>query len=505
MADMNTFLDRTPVIIGVGEITQRSKDPAHAQEPLKLMEAALRAADKDAGGNVLELIDSLEVIQEFSWPYTDAPGRLADLLGINPSHRHYGPVGGETPVKFIHEAALRILRGECEAAAVVGAEAQYVVTAATKNGLDLPWSPVDPDAKLIRGTQYLNPVAVTLGVASPATVYPFYENAALAAWGQTPAAAALESSELWARNSEVAQGNPYAWSQQSFSVEEIVTPATDNRLVAWPYTKRMVANLQVNQGAAVLLTSLGRARQLGIPSELRVHIWCGVAAQEPVDYLNRDQYVRAAAQDAVLNGILELVGDAGRFGVLELYSCFPIVPKMARRILALPAESTVTCTGGLSFFGAPLNNYMTHATAAMVRQLRGRPKSLGLLYGQGGYLTKHHAIVLGSFASQRCRLTEDYSVQSIADASRGPTPPLALAFTGLATIETFTVLYARDGSVTRGVVIARTPVGARLLACVDARDEPSISALTNPQRSPIGSVGEVTLNTDGLQIWSIRS
>ncbi|MBB6290530.1 acetyl-CoA C-acetyltransferase [Pseudomonas sp. SJZ103] len=502
---MNTYLDRTPVIVGVGEITQRTKDPAQAKEPLKLMEAALRAADKDAGANVLGLLDSLEVIQEFSWPYVDAPGQLAELLRINPTHRHYGPVGGETPVKFIHEAALRILRGDCEVAAVVGAEAQYAVTAATKNGFDLPWSPIDPDARLIRGTNYLNPVAVTLGVASPAHVYPFYENAALAAWGQTPAAAAQESSELWARNSVVARDNPYAWNQQSFSAEEIVTPAMDNRLVAWPYTKRMVANPQVNQGAAILLTSLGRARQLGIPSDRLVHIWCGAAAQEPADYLDRDQYTRAAAQDAVLNGILGLVGDAGRFGVLELYSCFPIVPKMARRILALAPDSTVTCTGGLSFFGAPLNNYMTHATATMVRKLRGQPKSLGLLYGQGGYLTKHHAIVLGSLAPQRCRLTDDYSVQSMADASRGPTPPLALAFTGRAAIETFTVLYARDGSVVRGVVIARTPEGARLLAGVEARDERSISALTNAQRSPIGCFGDVTLNTDGLQIWSVSS
>lgn len=96
---MNTYLDRTPVIIGVGEITQRTKDPAQVQEPLKLMEAALRAADKDAGGNVLGLLDSLEVIQEFSWPYVDAPSQLAELLSINPTHRHYGPVGGETPVK----------------------------------------------------------------------------------------------------------------------------------------------------------------------------------------------------------------------------------------------------------------------------------------------------------------------------------------------------------------------------------------------------------------------
>jgi hypothetical protein len=159
----------------------------------------------------------------------------------------------------------------------------------------------------------------------------------------------------------------------------------------------------------------------------------------------------------------------------------------------------------LSFFGAPLNNYMTHAAAAMVRALRGGVNKLGMLYGQGGYFTKHHAIVLGSFASETCRLTEDYSVQAIADERRGPIPPLAMEYTGRAVVETHTVLYAKDSSVSHGVVIARTPEGGRLLARVDAGDVRSITALTDPQRSPVGCWGSVTQGTNGLQDWSIES
>lgn len=502
---MNTLLDRTPVIVGVGEITQRTKDPAQALEPLALMEAALRAAESDAGAPLLPLIDSLDVIQEFSWPYPDAPGQLCGRLGIDVARRNYGPVGGETPVRFMHEAALRIWRGESVAAAVVGAEAQYAVTAALKSGATLPWSPRDPDAKLVRGVDYLHPVAVRLGVASPTTVYPFYENAALVAWGQTPATAGAESGKLWARSSEVARDNPHAWRQQAFSAEEIVERAADNRLVAWPYTVRMVANPLVNQGAAVLLTSLGQARQLGIPRDRLAFVWCGAAAAEPADYLHRDSYIRAAAQDAVLRGVLEQVGDAGRFDQLELYSCFPIVPKMARRTLALPPDAKVTCAGGLSFFGAPLNNYMTHAAAAMVRALRGGGNAVGLLYGQGGYLTKHHAIVLGASLPETCLLSEDYSFQARADASHGPVPPLAMDYVGRGCVETHTVLYARDGSVQHGVVIGRTPEGARFLARVGADDARSVAALVDPDRSPIGRWGSVTLDADGLQNWSIES
>ena len=86
-------------------------------------------------------------------------------------------------------------------------------------------------------------------------------------------------------------------------------------------------------------------------------------------------------------------GDGRKFDAIELYSCFPCVPKMARRTLGLGRDVQPTVTGGLTFFGAPLNTYMTHAACAMVRKIRSGAK-LGLLYGQGGFVTKHHGLVL---------------------------------------------------------------------------------------------------------------
>jgi acetyl-CoA acetyltransferase len=493
------------VIVGVGEVTQRTKDPAQAMEPLALMGAALHNANQDAGGSILGLVDSLDVIQEFSWPYADAPSQLSKLLGISPKRRVYGPVGGETPVHFIHEAALRILRGESTVAAIVGAEAQYAVTAAQKQGIALPWSSRDESAKLVRGTDYLHPTAVRLGVASPASVYPFYENATQVAWGQSPAQGRAESSQLWESCSAMAASNPYAWQHDPMSGDVIVNPGEGNRMVAWPYTMRMVANPLVNQGAGLLLTSRARARQLGIAEERLTYIWCGAAAVEPPDYLHRDRYTSAPAQDAVLERILQQMGDLGAFEQLELYSCFPVVPKMARRTLALQADAPMSCTGGLSFFGAPLNNYMSHAAAAMVRALRGRQDARGLLYGQGGYLTKHHAIVLGSYPLTSSRLTEDYSVQSVADARRGNVPPLQMDHTGPASVETHTVLFKKDGTVQHGVVIARTPTGGRLLAKVAADDANSIATLIDPDRSPIGRTGRIDRGADGLPLWSFGS
>src|SRR5205807_8690761 len=160
------------------------------------------------------------------------------------------------------------------------------------------------------------------------------------------------------------------------------------------YTKLMVANPTVNTGGAILMTSLAKARAAGIAEERLIYPVGGASAEEPRDYLLRDQFYESHPQNAVLEAVMDLVGGSGKaFDAIELYSCFPCVPKMARRTLGLGADVQPTVTGGLTFFGAPLNTYMTHAACAMVRKLRDGA-NLGLLYGQGGFVTKHHALVL---------------------------------------------------------------------------------------------------------------
>ncbi len=498
--------ENTPVIVGVGEITHRTKDAAEGIEPIDLMAGALRAAEADSGATLLPRLDSLDIVLERSWPYPDPEGLLARRLGVTPARNVYGPSGGESPVRHIHEAALRIARGESLVAAVTGGEARYTVEAATKAGIELPWSERVPNPVVPVAAAFQHEVAVAHGRVLPIYLYPLYENASHVAWGQSPREAMAESAKLWARYSAVAAGNPNSWLRHTYTEEEIGTTTAANRLIAWPYNKHMVANPLVNMGAAVLLTSLGHARALGIPEERLVYVWSGAQAVEPRDILARDQYQRSHAQDAVMEAILEQAGgDASAFAMLELYSCFPVVPKMARRTLGLAADAQMTSTGGLSFFGAPLNNYMTHAAAGLVRALRQAPDRLALLYGQGEFVTKHHALVLGSRPPAPGTLREDYSVQAEADARRGPVPSIVADYAGPATLETFTVAYGRSGAAEKGVVLGLTPQGQRLMARVDAADTATLALLQDLDRSPVGSRGLVDAGGDGLLRWRAAS
>jgi acetyl-CoA C-acetyltransferase len=495
--------DRIPVIVGVGEIVDRPKEIAQGLEPLMLLEQALRRAEADSGAKLLGEVQSLDVVNFLSWRYRDPEQQLAARLGISPAHLYYGPVGGESPIRYIHEAAQRIARGECSVAAICGAEAQSTATKAARAGVTPPWTPFASDVEEPkRGAAFQKPIAVKLGVFFPVTVYPFYEAASAAHWGQTPGEAMAESGRLWSTYSQVASQNPSAWLKRHFTSDEITTPSPDNRLIAWPYTKLMVANPTVNMGAAVLLTSLAKARAAGIAEDRLVYPLGGASAEEPRDYLTRDQFFESHAQNAVLKAAMAIAGgDGTRFDAIELYSCFPCVPKMARRTLGLNADVQPTVTGGLTFFGAPLNTYMTHAACAMVRKLRDGAK-LSLLYGQGGFVTKHHALVV-SRQPPREALAQHTSVQAEADAHRRTVPEFVTEASGKGSVESFTVIYGRNGEIEHGVVMLRTARDARALARVAARDAATLSFLTSMERTPVGSLGDITTADDGVLEWRV--
>ena len=260
--------DRIPVIVGVGEITDRPADLKSGLEPLALLEQALKRAEADSGGKLLGDIQSLDIVNFLSWRYRDPQKLLSDCLGITPRHAYYGPVGGESPIRYLHEAAQRIARGECSVAAVCGAEAQSTATKAERAKVGLPWTPFAHDVEEPkRGAAFQKPMAVKLGVFRPITVYPFYEAASSAHWGQTPREAMAESGALWSTYSKVAAQNPNAWLKRSFTSDEITMPTADNRLIAWPYNKLMVANPTVNMGGAILMTSLAKAKAAGIAED----------------------------------------------------------------------------------------------------------------------------------------------------------------------------------------------------------------------------------------------
>lgn len=495
-----TAADRIPVIVACGEVCDRPDALEQALEPLALMETALRRAEEASGGSLLAELDSLDVVNLISWPYAAPADELCVRMGLTPARRHYGAVGGETPLRFVHEAAARIARGESSVAAVCGGEAHLSAARAASRDIALPWTPRPTiAAPSVRGQDTAHPLAKALGVHLPVTVYPFYENAGAHAASISPRDALRESATLWSAMSQVAAANPMAWYGHPFTAEQIMASGPANRMIAHPYRKLMVANISVNQGAAIILTSLSKARNLGLDDGRLIFVHGGYAAEEPGDYLLRDGYDHCTARDVVLDHARARCPDG--FDHVELYSCFPCVPKAARRTLGLDSNDPCTVAGGLTFFGAPLNNYMSHALAAMTRRLREAPGT-ALLYGQGGFMTKHHALIMGTSPSARSWVGEPPSVATMVGERYGACPRFVDDPEGSAEIESHTVIHGPEGA-TRGVVVARLDGGAaRTLALVSEDD---VGELQQDNGFAVGRRGRVSTPRDGMPRWSFAA
>ena len=476
MADLGDA-NRIPVLIGIGEVCDRPVVDVDGLDAIGLMRAALEAAEADVGATILDRLDWLGVEDEISFPTPAPQDDLARRLPKAPRlTAKTFEASGDGPLQLIADAANLIGRGEIGLAAAVGGEA--LRTAAKRAQADIAAGREPPKSSVAQvAADGAKPIARKHGLLTPIDVYPLYENATRAAWGQTLGEGQAESAAIWAGFSQVAEANPFAWMRKAVPAATIAEPTADNRMVSFPYTKLMVANASVNMGAAVIVASLAVARELGVPDARLVYVGASAAAHEDEDFLLRDGYARSPSLETTVTAALDRNGLAvADIDHVELYSCFPCVPKMARRVLDWPVEKPASVYGGLTFGGGPIGNCMMHAAARMVAKLRDGGAN-GLIVANGGYATHSHSLVLTRCPVAAGTFPLDYNVQPLADARRGPTPELLDDHEGEGTIETFTIPFDRKGGPRFGTVIARTPDGARFLAHVPGEDADTLAFL----------------------------
>lgn len=487
-----------PIIVGVGQINDRPAVPSDGMDPVALMVAALERAQDDAGARLIADADFLATVMQIGFrDMADTSGPLADALKIRPKEclQSVGP-NGDSPILLLNEAANRIGAGEAKVALVVGAEA--LRTAAARIAAEQQGRKFDAtrEASHRKRVGY----AQSYGLVAPVDVYPLYENGLRASTGQTFAQSQAESGLIWSMFSEVAAGNPNAWIRKAISSEDVLTPNENNRPIAWPYTKLTVANSSVNQGAGFIVTSVGEARRRGIPEDKWVYVGNGAAAHEEHNILKRDRFDRSPSMAVSIEKAMELNAlEIEDLSAVELYSCFPCVPKMARRVLGWPADRPASVFGGLTFGGGPIGNYMSHAVASMVDKLRDEG-GIGLLFANGGFATHNHTLPLSSRPIPAARFPRDFDFQAEADAIRGTVPDLDRDYRGTATVESYTVFFRRDGSPRSGVIVALTPAGRRTLAQVPPDDAITLSWLMNAKEEPVGQPGLIidgALGPDG--------
>ncbi|MGE2716923.1 acetyl-CoA acetyltransferase [Mycolicibacterium litorale] len=460
----------TPVLVGYGQVNQHEDLPE--VEPVDLMEAAAREA---ADARVLEAVDAVRVVNLLSWRYRDPGLLLAQRIGADKATTRYTGIGGNVPQSLVNQACLDIQSGRAGVVLIAGAETWRTRTRLRAKGEKPNWTRQDESVPVADGADENVPMAGDaenrIQLDRPSYVYPMFEQAVRIAAGETPDEHRRRIGELWAQFSAVAADNPHAWRRDALAADAIWQPSADNRMISWPYPKLMNSNNMVNQGAVLVLTSVETARRLQIPSERWVFPYAGTDSHDTYAIGERAEFHRSPAIRIAGRRALDLADTAIEdIDLIDVYSCFPSAVQVAAAELGLPVGDParpLTVTGGLTFAGGPWNNYVSHSIATMAEQLAANPGQRGLITANGGYLTKHSFGVYGTEPPKREFRWED--VQSEVDQE--PARTLAVEWSGVGTVESWTTPFDRDGVPEKAFLAVRTPEGARTLAVIRDPDE----------------------------------
>ncbi len=461
---------RTPVLIGAAQLNDRTQQA----EPTEFMTRVVEAALADTGSDTVRgQIQSIRVVGGI-WPYVDPGHVVADNLslpvtGANRVTTTMTPIGGNEVYDLLAATATDIQNGDLDVAVICSAETLRTRRADRAAGRDSHFvverEGAAPDHLYgVAGKEMLTETERAAGVSSAVTFYAMAETALRHENGETPEQHIVRVSELWAKGSAVAATNPSAWFTEATSAEEIRTVGPRNRMVSSPYPKLMTSNINVDQAAAVIICSAEAADAAGVPRAQWVFPWSGSGAADHWNLTGRWALHESPAMRLSITKAVELAGitldDADH---LDLYSCFPAAVQVAQRQLGLDPERPWTITGGLTFFGGPLNSYCLHALARSVEVLRaGEGEQVAVLSGNGGFFTKHSAAVVASYPADHPYRSE--RVQDAVDALPKRPDPTEPASDGI--IEAYSVLYTHDGKPERAAVALIGADGSRTFAVI---------------------------------------
>jgi len=459
---------------------QREEDSRRALEPLALMEAAVRKAGSDSGcSTLLPQIEHIAV-PKGRWQYADPARAIGRAIG-SPSAVTTLATVGVLQQSLIGDACRRIAEGEIESALVVGGDAGYRLLRARLSGVDCSDSQQDtaPDIELKPHEELRHPSELRVGLKMPVGLYAIMESAFRAASGLSVDAHRDRIAGLYSRFSEIAEANPHAWRRHAISAKEIRDASDRNPMQAFPYTKLLCSSWNVDQAAALLFCSIGKARALGIPEHRWIYPVASTESNNMVPVSARAQLHRCPGAWIAGSAALEAAGiTSAALDHVELYSCFPLAVETYAAELGIETGRDLTVTGGMSFAGGPYNNYVLQSTCRMVEKLRedrarkqvaikgtsddttiGRPH-FGLVSSVSGVLTKQGFGLWSDVPGP-----EGFVFADCSDAVKRATEtrPVVESYFGLGNIVGCTVLHEGTRPA-HAVVLAEIEGGRRTLA-----------------------------------------
>jgi acetyl-CoA C-acetyltransferase len=459
----------TPILVGVAAVQQKLEDYREAREPLALMEQALRDAATDAGSvELLARADEI-LVPKSLWAYTDPGHLLAQALGAARATTLLAEFG-ILQQSLITRACQRIAAGDAQVMLITGGEGRYRELCAAKAGGEAAATvQLDgkPDIFLEPEAEMWSEVESASGLGMPVGYYAILDSALRFKQGLSPDQHRDQMATMYCGLSEVAAANPDAWAEESVSAQHIREHSSGNRMLAFPYTKLHNSQWNVDQAAGLILCSVSVAEELGIDRSKWIFPRASTESNFMSTVASRKDLGACPAFRVAGEVAMELAGvDFKDVKLRELYSCFPYAVRSQLQEFGLDAATNISVTGGMTFGGGPLNNFVFQSTVKMAQLLRQSPAELGLVTTVSGMLTK-----------QACALWSatpgpvDWAFADVTEQVREETQvcELVAGYEGEGAVAGYTVLY-QGSTPWRGIAVFDIPQSKRTVAYSENAD-----------------------------------
>lgn len=465
---------RRPVIIGVGQSVHHPTDVKESKSPLDMIEMAILEAEQDSGVRSLkDKIDTLCLVNILSRSTDGLPSELSDRIGAKPKDESYTWIGASAPQWFVNQTAEKIHAGKARLALICGGEAFYSKRMKAKEKGTEAWDWNFPIKQPWMSGDLRDPLTsleLKYGLMLPINIYPLFENARRYHKGFSIEQQRRELGEFCATMSAIAAKNPYAWFKKRKTSSEIVNLSAGNRMISFPYTKFMCSIMEVDQAAAIFLTDVQTAKDLGVPQEKWIYL---MGSGDAYDIWHVSERINFYSSPSVKVAAKKAMDQAGttfeNIDHLDFYSCFPCAPRITRDMLKISDDDSrsLTVTGGMPYFGGAGNNYSLHAICKMVELLRQDPEKIGMIQALSWFISKHSiGIYSGAPRRKFKRPISSQKDQKVLDQLKGPC--VIENATGKAVVETYSIFHDGEGEPKKAVIIGKLDGGKRFLAnCVN--------------------------------------
>ena len=399
--DGTDFDADAPVIVAVGETSGKSLG-LEWPSPSDLAGAAITAAlaDSDYADKLSAAIDCVAAIRTFedsgvsmsTGSPDNVPEAYAKAGGVSARHFIYADVGGQSPQALVNELAGALQRGEYKAVLIASAEANGTAKRARKQSMQLDWTSKSDTIFDDRLSAFpiLSRSEIRHGIVSMPLAYSLIENARRIQLAMDEASYQEEMAALWSDFSKISLTREHAQFAKEWSKDGLLSPDNGNYQLTSVYKRWMVAQDAVDLGAAIIMTTAGAARDMGIAYDKLIWLAGAAEASEP-PYTERASLSESGAlQFAIEHAFAQTALHISDLGPVDIYSCFPCAVFAGRDALGdlQRAGGDCTLTGGLSFFGGPGNGYAMHSITAMVQAMRMGGTKAALICANGGVMSK---------------------------------------------------------------------------------------------------------------------